>query len=77
MAATALLLGTAAMVGGPEGAPLLRENLNAIAIAGAGGVGVALQLIHIYMSNLKRLLQASERVQATKRLPTWRHLHAV
>lgn len=58
VAASALVLGTVALLAG-DSAPLegLTANLNAISIVGAAAFGVSLQLIHIYISELKRALQ--------------------
>lgn len=51
---TVLALGNDSMPGSPE---LLRAVQNAIAVTGAAGFGVSLNLIHIYVTPIKRFLQ--------------------
>ncbi|EIE22348.1 hypothetical protein COCSUDRAFT_33484 [Coccomyxa subellipsoidea C-169] len=59
VAAAALLLDTIIALGIQNGSPLqfLREWQNAICLIGAGGLGVSLVLIHIYVAPLKRFIQ--------------------
>ncbi|KAJ4748970.1 Integral membrane protein [Rhynchospora pubera] len=59
-AATSFVLG-ATSVFLPEGNPLadiIRHQLDIIYIVGAGGLGLSLVLIHIYVTAIKRFLQA-------------------
>ncbi|KAK9914886.1 hypothetical protein WJX75_001918 [Coccomyxa subellipsoidea] len=59
VAATALLLDTILALGVLDGTAFqfLREWQNAISLIGAGGLGVSLVLIHIYVAPLKRFIQ--------------------
>ncbi|CAL8468689.1 g8229 [Coccomyxa elongata] len=59
VAAAALLLDSAIALGAVDGTALqfLREWQDALCLVGAGGLGVSLVLIHIYVAPLKRFLQ--------------------
>ncbi len=48
----------AAAQGGPLSSPLLQEYGNVLSLVGAGSLGAALVLIHIYVTPLKRFVQA-------------------
>lgn len=48
----------AAAQGGATSSPLLQEYGNVLSLVGAGSLGASLVLIHIYVTPLKRFVQA-------------------